>query len=73
MPFLLATLIVYALLPERSLHMKALMFYVFSLLMAYIFLVSIQLSNDKLESGGCLTLGKKTIGTHIITLLKLTF
>nr|AXC32921.1 G-protein coupled receptor Mth-like 2-4 protein [Dastarcus helophoroides] len=50
-PFLLATLIAYALLPDRNLHMKALMSYVFNLLMGYILLVSIQLSQHFSELG----------------------
>ncbi|XP_066147738.1 probable G-protein coupled receptor Mth-like 10 isoform X5 [Euwallacea fornicatus] len=46
MPFLLVTFVVYALLPDRNLHQKALMFYVLTLLIAYILLVTINLSNE---------------------------
>ncbi|KAK9738659.1 7 transmembrane receptor (Secretin family) [Popillia japonica] len=55
MPFLLATFLVYALLPDRNLPAKALMCYVLSLLFAYILLVTIQL-NNVLDSGPCKTL-----------------
>ncbi|ERL87454.1 hypothetical protein D910_04846 [Dendroctonus ponderosae] len=44
MPFLLITFLVYALLPDRNLHQRALMFYVLSLLIAYILLVTINLA-----------------------------
>ncbi|XP_066256053.1 G-protein coupled receptor Mth2-like isoform X7 [Euwallacea similis] len=46
MPFLLVTFVVYALLPDRNLHQKALMFYVLTLLIAYILLVTINLSSS---------------------------
>lgn len=57
MPFLLATFLVYAILPDRNLHGKALMCYVMSLLLAYIFLVSIILQASALAKVPCLTLG----------------
>ncbi|KAJ8952185.1 hypothetical protein NQ318_022635 [Aromia moschata] len=57
MPFLLVTFIVYAILPESNLHRKALMFYVLSLLFAYIFLVTVQLHDGKFSDGICHTLG----------------
>ncbi|KAL3275853.1 hypothetical protein HHI36_020594 [Cryptolaemus montrouzieri] len=57
MPFLLVTFIVYAILPDRNLHMKALMCYVINLLFAYIFLVTIQLSDEVIEDTLCGILG----------------
>ncbi|KAK9871569.1 hypothetical protein WA026_012950 [Henosepilachna vigintioctopunctata] len=57
MPFLLVTFIVYALLPDRNLHMKALMCYVINLLHAYIFLVTIQLTDEVIENTVCAILG----------------
>ncbi|KRT84228.1 hypothetical protein AMK59_1057, partial [Oryctes borbonicus] len=56
MPFLLATFLVYALLPDRNLPAKALMCYVLSLLFAYILLVTIQLNNGH-EEKTCIALG----------------
>ncbi|XP_044763941.1 G-protein coupled receptor Mth2-like isoform X6 [Coccinella septempunctata] len=57
MPFLLVTFLVYALLPDRNLHMKALMCYVINLLHAYIFLVTIQLTDEVFEDTVCAILG----------------
>lgn len=60
MPFLLITLLVYLILPERNVHRKALMNYVFSLLFGYITLVTVQLLNakQKMEVTECHILGK---------------
>ncbi|XP_022917471.1 G-protein coupled receptor Mth2-like isoform X5 [Onthophagus taurus] len=55
MPFLIATFLVYALLPDKNLPAKSLMCYVLSLLFAYIMLVTIQL-NSNLEHGACVTI-----------------
>ncbi|XP_045461967.1 G-protein coupled receptor Mth2-like isoform X8 [Harmonia axyridis] len=57
MPFLLITFIVYALLPDRNLHMKALMCYVINLLLAYMFIVTIQLSDTVFPDDICAILG----------------
>ncbi|CAH1123099.1 unnamed protein product [Ceutorhynchus assimilis] len=46
MPFLLATFLVYAILPDRNLHQRALMFYVLTLLISYMLLVTINLSEN---------------------------
>lgn len=63
-PFLLATLFVYAVLPEkRNLHGKCLMSYVSSLMLAYCFLVFIQLNTDIInETPACTAIG--TIKTN---------
>ncbi|XP_074038802.1 G-protein coupled receptor Mth2 isoform X7 [Leptinotarsa decemlineata] len=57
MPFLLATFLVYALLPEPNLHRRALMSYVATLLMGYILLVSVQLSSEGISDVSCNLLG----------------
>ncbi|XP_030756610.1 probable G-protein coupled receptor Mth-like 10 isoform X7 [Sitophilus oryzae] len=44
MPFLLMTFLVYLVLPEKNVHQVALMFYVLHLLLAYVCLVTINLS-----------------------------
>lgn len=54
-PFLMATFIVYALIPElRNVHGKSLMCYVFSLTLAYALLAFVQLytNNDSCRNGG---------------------
>ncbi|KAK4872681.1 hypothetical protein RN001_014710 [Aquatica leii] len=56
MPFLLATFIVYALLPERNIHGKSLMCYVITLFGAYFFLVIMQ-QHTNVVGPGCTTLG----------------
>ncbi|KAF5272746.1 hypothetical protein FQA39_LY07773 [Lamprigera yunnana] len=56
MPFLLATFIIYALLPERNLHAKSLMCYVITLFCAYLFLIVIQRHTD-VTGPGCVVLG----------------
>ncbi|XP_060521060.1 G-protein coupled receptor Mth2-like isoform X4 [Cylas formicarius] len=60
MPFLLATFLVYALLPDRNLHQKALMFYVLTLFVSYVLLVTINLS-DSLVEPGCTLIGYLTL------------
>ncbi|XP_056629656.1 G-protein coupled receptor Mth2-like isoform X5 [Diorhabda sublineata] len=57
MPFLLATFLVYLILPERNLHRKALMSYVFTLLAAYITLVTIQMYPYQFKPVPCQILG----------------
>ncbi|XP_008191006.1 G-protein coupled receptor Mth2 isoform X8 [Tribolium castaneum] len=57
MPFLLLTFIAYALLPDRNLHMKALMFYVINLMFSYLLLVIIQLSESQFAEATCKSLG----------------
>ncbi|XP_072397063.1 G-protein coupled receptor Mth2-like isoform X12 [Diabrotica undecimpunctata] len=57
MPFLLLTFLVYLLLPERNLHRRALMSYVFTLLAAYITLVTIQLYSGQFPDTTCHVLG----------------
>ncbi|XP_068899219.1 G-protein coupled receptor Mth2-like isoform X7 [Tenebrio molitor] len=57
MPFLLATFIAYALLPDRNLHMKALMFYVINLMLSYLLLVIIQLTDSRFSQGVCTSIG----------------
>jgi hypothetical protein len=61
MPFLLATFIAYALLPDRNLHMKALMFYVINLMLSYLLLVIIQLTDSRFSQGVCTSIGKYII------------
>lgn len=54
-PFLVATFIVYALIPElRNVHGKSLMCYVFGLTLAYALLAFVQLytNNDSCRNGG---------------------
>ncbi|XP_044254851.1 G-protein coupled receptor Mth2-like isoform X5 [Tribolium madens] len=57
MPFLLLTFIAYALLPDRNLHMKALMFYVINLMFSYLLLVIIQLTESQFAEVTCKSLG----------------
>ncbi|XP_063920677.1 G-protein coupled receptor Mth2-like isoform X4 [Zophobas morio] len=57
MPFLLLTFIAYALLPDRNLHMKALMIYVINLMLGYLLLVIIQLSEIRFSDGVCTAMG----------------
>ncbi|KAJ8915750.1 hypothetical protein NQ315_004562 [Exocentrus adspersus] len=57
MPFLLATFLVYAILPESNLHRKALMNYVMSLLLAYILLVTVQLYLKAFQQTVCSAIG----------------
>ncbi|XP_019762778.1 G-protein coupled receptor Mth2 isoform X4 [Dendroctonus ponderosae] len=61
MPFLLITFLVYALLPDRNLHQRALMFYVLSLLIAYILLVTINLAPNIPTWFWCKFLGYSTL------------
>lgn len=75
MPFLLITWAVYVLLPERNLHMSALMFYVFSLLMAYTFLLVIQLGITVISEKSdqlCLAIGKQMKQLQIHLYFKFT-
>ncbi|KAF2885030.1 hypothetical protein ILUMI_21146 [Ignelater luminosus] len=55
MPFLLATFLVYALLPDRNLHGTSLMCYVLTLFGAYLLLVIIQLHPQDIEDNLCIT------------------
>lgn len=48
MPFLLITFLVYVILPDSSIHKKALMFYVLTLLLGYICLVTVQLHKNEI-------------------------
>lgn len=64
MPFLLLTFLVYAIIPESNLHRKALMNYVLTLLLAYIFLVTVQLYPGKFNEVMCPLLGKNTVDLH---------
>lgn len=57
MPFLLLTFLVYAILPESNLHRKALMNYVMTLFLAYVFLVTVQLYPGRFEAPVCEILG----------------
>jgi hypothetical protein len=58
-PFLLATFVVYAVIPElRNLHGKSLMCHVSSLLTAYTFLAVVQLGNNRLSNELCTFCGK---------------
>ena len=58
-PFLFATFVVYAVIPElRNLHGKCLMCQVTSLLTAYVFLVIVQLGGDQLSHEFCVSCGK---------------
>ncbi|XP_018567322.1 probable G-protein coupled receptor Mth-like 10 isoform X8 [Anoplophora glabripennis] len=68
MPFLLATFLVYAILPESNLHRKALMNYVLTLFLAYIFLVIVQLYPGKFdENFVCPALGYLIIFFFLIS------
>lgn len=58
MPFLLATHIVYALLPDKNLHGNAMMCYAITLFGAYLILVSIQLHTSYLSDAACKTFGR---------------
>ncbi|KAG5871505.1 hypothetical protein JTB14_018184 [Gonioctena quinquepunctata] len=53
MPFLLITFIVYALLPDSNVHRRALMFYVLNLLLGYIAMVKVQLSDEYIYPVPC--------------------
>ncbi|XP_049819491.1 G-protein coupled receptor Mth2 isoform X6 [Aethina tumida] len=55
-PFLFLTLLVHCILPEKNLHMKALMCYVTNLMLSYIMLVTIELS-EGFSTGVCTFLG----------------
>jgi hypothetical protein len=58
-PFLLATFVVYAVIPElRNLHGKSLMCHVSSLLTAYTFLAVVQLGGNRLSNELCTFCGK---------------
>lgn len=67
MPFLLVTFLVYLILPERNLHRKCLMSYVFSLLAAYITLVTIQLYPYQFPDVPCHVLGYFTIFFFLVS------
>lgn len=58
MPFLLLTFLVFAMVPNASIHRKVLMFYSLSLLLAYAFLVTVQLNKQYIEPLPCHTIGK---------------
>ncbi|VEN35596.1 unnamed protein product [Callosobruchus maculatus] len=57
MPFLLLTFLVYLIIPEKNLHRKALMFYVICLLLAYVFLVTSNLSKTSFPDVPCHLIG----------------
>jgi hypothetical protein len=58
-PFLFATFVVYAVIPElRNLHGKSLMSHVSSLLTAYAFLAIVQLGSNHLSNEFCIFCGK---------------
>lgn len=61
MPFLLMTFLVYVILSDTAIHKRALMFYVLTLLLAYICLVSVQICgslNKAIGDFACPMLGK---------------
>ncbi|KAK5639760.1 hypothetical protein RI129_010571 [Pyrocoelia pectoralis] len=68
MPFLLATFIVYGLLPERNLHGKSLMSYVISLFGAYLCLVVMQEHTD-VVGPGCIALGTLCLFFFMVSFL----
>ncbi|XP_031355688.1 G-protein coupled receptor Mth2-like [Photinus pyralis] len=68
MPFLLATFIVYGLLPERNMHGKSLMSYVISLFGAYLFLVIIQ-EHTEIVGAGCIALGTLCLFFFMVSFL----
>ncbi|CAH2002603.1 unnamed protein product [Acanthoscelides obtectus] len=57
MPFLLLTFLVYLIIPEKNLHRKALMFYVICLLLAYVLLVTSNLSKYSFPDVTCHLIG----------------
>jgi hypothetical protein len=58
-PFLFATFLVYAMIPElRNLHGKSLMCHVTSLLTAYFFLAIVQIGSSSLSNAFCVFCGK---------------
>ncbi|CAH1179458.1 unnamed protein product [Phaedon cochleariae] len=61
MPFLLLTFLVYVILPETSLHRRALMSYVLTLLVGYILLVTVQLNDNTVPNTLCHVLGYSII------------
>ncbi|KAG5896039.1 hypothetical protein JTB14_011034 [Gonioctena quinquepunctata] len=67
MPFLLATFIVYALLSDSNIHSGALMSYVLSLLLGYISLVIVQLTNTHIPSIPCKLLAYSIIYFFIVS------
>ncbi|CAG9856139.1 unnamed protein product [Phyllotreta striolata] len=66
-PFLLITFIVYFVLPERNIHRRALMSYVFTLLIAYITLVTIQLYTGQFPDVACHILGHLIIFFFLVS------
>lgn len=61
MPFLLATFIIYCLLPEKNIHAKALMNYVLALFFAYLILTIVKLTDTAFPDFICQIVGRKII------------
>ncbi|XP_018567276.1 uncharacterized protein LOC108907922 [Anoplophora glabripennis] len=61
MPFLVLTFLVFAMVPNASVHRKVIMFYSLSLFLAYVFLVIVQLYPGYIEPVPCQTIGYSII------------